>query len=325
MKPVRLALLGATGLVGQTTLRVLEEWDVPLHELRLYASDTSTGKKMPFRGESLEVRSLNSESVEGEFAILALSSDLSMQVIPKLIERGLKVVDHSSAFRMSDQAPLVIPEINCDEITGSTKLVANPNCSASIILMALAPLEREFGLHRVIVSTYQSVSGAGASAVEELREQTRNPVAERRVLPHQIAGNLFPEIGALESPGYTGEEAKVIAEIRKILRRPDLHVAATTVRVPVEIGHAASVSVELSADVNLPEVLRSLKSFPGLACDAEGYSTPHMIAGKQDVHVGRVRVDPSDKRWLHFWVVGDNLRKGAASNAIQILQHWATL
>ncbi len=324
MKPIRLAIVGATGMVGQTTLSVLHEWNVPLIELKLYASAASAGRTMPMGQINLPVHSLT-DDVHCEFAMLALSADLSKDWAHRLVDRGVKVIDHSSAFRMNDDVPLVIPEINSNTISADTRLVANPNCSASVILMALAPLEQAIGLRRVIIATYQSVSGAGIAACDELKDQTAGLLSEPRVFSHRIAGNLFPEIGSLDATSYTGEETKISQEIQKILGRPGLHVSATSVRVPVEIGHSAAVSIELNRVADISEICSALQNFRGLVCDGTDYSTPISIAGTQDVHVGRVRLDPQDKKWLHFWVVGDNTRKGAASNAIQILQHWAAL
>ncbi|MBK6765958.1 MAG: aspartate-semialdehyde dehydrogenase [bacterium] len=324
MRPIRLAIVGATGHVGQNTLLVLDEWQVPLADLKLYASAGSAGKTLRLGRAVYESLPLESAHFECEFAILALSAELSREWAPRLTALGVKVIDHSSAFRMDSIVPLVIPEINADTIEPQTRLVANPNCSASVILMALAPLAREFGLKRVIASTYQSVSGAGYAATDELRRQIAGDMSEPIALPRRISGNLFPEIGALESSGYCGEETKVMQEIRKILCTPELHVSATTVRVPVEVGHSAAVSVELHRAAKLDAVITCLNGFPGLVCDGTGYSTPLEIAGKQEVHVGRVRLDPQEPQWLHFWVTGDNLRKGAASNAIQVLQYWAS-
>ncbi|MCB1059109.1 MAG: aspartate-semialdehyde dehydrogenase [Calditrichaeota bacterium] len=322
MKPVRLAIVGATGMVGQTTLSILEEWKVPISELSLFAS--TSGRSMTFRGEEIPVHGMQ-DRIEADYAILALSSDLSRDLAPMLAANGVRVIDHSSAHRMNAAVPLVIPEINSHAMNSNVRLVANPNCSASIVLMALAPLEKEIGLKRVIVSTYQSVSGAGASACDELSAQIMDPSHAPQIFPCRVMGNVFPEIGPFESTNYTGEETKISQEIRKILERKDLHVSATAVRVPVNIGHAASVSVEMQRPFAVSEVAEALSSFSGLVFDARDYSTPLDIAGKQDVRVGRVRIDSQDKNWLHFWVVGDNLRKGAASNAVQILQHWTTL
>jgi aspartate-semialdehyde dehydrogenase len=322
MKPVSLAVLGATGMVGQTTLNVLEEWNVPLAKIELYAS--SSGRSMTFRGSEIPVQELR-DQIDADYAILALSAELSKQVAPKLAAQGVRIIDHSSALRMDESVPLVIPEINSHTMTSAVNIIANPNCSASVVLMALAPLERKIGLQRVILSTYQSVSGAGAAACDELTAQLSDASHTPSALPRRIAGNVVPEIGSLDATSYTGEETKISQEINKILGRSDLHVSATAVRVPVMVGHAAAVSVELKRYAPMDEIERLFESFPGLQNDKTGYSTPLDIAGSQDVCVGRVRHDPQQNNWLHFWVVGDNLRKGAASNAVQILQHWTTI
>lgn len=324
MKPVNLALIGATGMVGQTTLKILEEWNIPIFKLSLFASSGSTGRQVRVGDKEYPVQAI-SDDLEAEFAIMALSSELSRELAPKLIARGIRVIDHSSAHRMEENVPLVIPEINSDAIQSNCRLVANPNCSASVVLMSLAPLTRSYNLRKVIISTYQSVSGAGSAACDELRAQMQGSPDSRSVFPHRISGNLFPEIGGFEPTNYTGEESKISNEIRKILRLPDLHVSATAVRVPVEIGHCAAVSVELDRHTNLEEANSAFENFNGLKSDGAYYSTPAQIAGEQDVRVGRIRVDPQDGKWLHFWVAGDNTRKGAASNAIQILQYWADL
>ncbi|MBK8130071.1 MAG: aspartate-semialdehyde dehydrogenase [bacterium] len=324
MTPIRLAIVGATGMVGQTTLAVLQEWNIPLADLRLYASSESAGKRLQYGGRDLVVEALT-DDIPADFVILALSADLAREWAPRLAERGLRIIDHSSAWRMDPAVPLVIPEINAHTLVRAGRIVANPNCSASVALMGLAPLERAIGLRRVIAATYQSVSGAGIAAVEELRNQNTGESGTVSALPRRICGNVFPEIGSLDATAYTGEETKIAQEIRKILERPDLHASATAVRVPVEVGHAVAVSVELARQVEIAEVTAALCDFPGLINDGPSYATPLEIAGKQDVRVGRVRLDPQDPNWLHFWIVGDNTRKGAASNAVQILQHWANL
>ncbi len=324
MRPLRIAIVGATGMIGQTTLSILEEWRIPIASLQLYASQSSAGKSMSFANEVVPVRPL-AEQIDVDYVILALSAELALEWATKLSAQGLRVIYHSSAHRMDLDVPLVIPEINKETIQASTKLVANPNCSASVVLMALAPLEKTFGIRRTIISTYQSVSGAGIAACEELRNEVADVTARPQVFKHRIAGNLIPEIGVLDATFYTGEETKINQEIRKILNRPEMHVSSTAVRVPVEIGHSAAVSVELCDQASLSEIEKALSSFPGLKCDGHAYSTPLDIAGTQDVRVGRVRLDPREGNWLHFWVVGDNTRKGAASNAIQIIQAWECL
>jgi len=324
MKPIRLAIVGATGMVGQTTLAVLEEWKISLAELHLYASAESAGRTLTFAGKEMRIEAIT-EKIDADYAILALSADLAKSWASLLRDKGLRVIDHSSAWRMDAAVPLVIPEINSHTLSSETRLVANPNCSASVMLMALAPLEKAIGMNRVIAATYQSVSGAGIAAVDELRAQMKDANIPARALPRRISGSVLPEIGTLDPTDYTGEETKIALEIQKILERPDLHVSATAVRVPVEVGHAAAVSIELKRNATISEILNALEHFPGLQCDGTGYATPLDIAGKQEVRAGRVRLDPLDSRWLHIWVVGDNTRKGAASNAVQVLQHWASL
>lgn len=324
MRPLRIAIVGATGMIGQTTLAVLEEWRIPVAALSLYASQSSAGKSIIFKGEQIPVQPLT-DAIAADYVILALSSDLSIEWARKLSARGIRVVDHSSAHRMDPHVPLVIPEINRSEIQPTTTLVANPNCSASIVLMSLAPLEKGIGVRRTIIATYQSVSGAGIAACEELRNEISDFNYIPQVFNRRIAGNVFPDIGSLDATFYTGEETKINAEIRKILSRPDMHVSSTAVRVPVEIGHSAAVSVELARAVSLAEIDEFFRAFPGLQYDGREYSTPLDIAGTQDVRVGRIRLDPHDKNWLHFWVAGDNTRKGAASNAIQIIQAWESM
>jgi aspartate-semialdehyde dehydrogenase len=323
MKPVRLAIIGATGLVGRTTLDVLAEWRIPLESLRLFASANSGGRKIHWNGCDYELEPLNGIPDDANAAILALSSGLSKEWAPKLAQAGITVIDHSSAFRMDENVPLVIPEINGHALRSHRNLISNPNCSASVILMALAPLERVIGLERVICATYQSVSGAGQEGLSELDEQERDQASRASVFPRMIHENLFPEIGARSDSGYMFEEEKISEEICKILERPDLHCSATAVRVPVRVGHGAAVSVALKRRASLEEITAAMSNFPGLNCEGFDYKTPREIAGQQEVHVGRVRLDSRDPNWLHLWVVGDNLRKGAASNAVQILQELA--
>lgn len=323
MKPVRLAIVGATGLVGRTTLDVLREWDIPLTSLRLFASANSEGRATRWNGRDYAYESLDQVPPDVDFAILALSSSLSKEWAPRFADAGVTVIDHSSQFRMDPTVPLVIPEINGHALKHHRNLIANPNCSASVILMALAPLERAIGLKRVICATYQSVSGAGQEGLSELEDQEADGEKHAAFFPRVIHGNVFPEIGARGNSGYTFEEEKIAEEICKILDRPELICSATAVRVPVRVGHSAAVSVEMKRGAKMPEIISALSDFPGLICNGTDYKTPCEIAGQQEVHVGRIRVDTRDPNWLHFWIVGDNLRKGAASNAVQILQELA--
>lgn len=320
MKRPRLGLVGATGIVGKTTLDVFEEWNTPLAELRLFSSSESSGSILEFRGEQLTVEELVDVPQGIDTAILATSSKLSELWAPRFVQAGITVIDHSSRFRMQEDVPLVIPEINGDTLRHHHGLIANPNCSASVMLLPLYGLQRRFGIAQIIAATYQSVSGAGKAAIDELEKQLADPSVEPNVFPKPIAHNVIPQIGDFNEAGVSGEEQKVGDEIRKILRAPDIHVLTTTVRVPVFVGHSASMAVRLAERTSLKDIHESLTGIPGLIFEQDGFSTPLEIAGKQDVFVSRVRQDQEHPEWLQFWVVGDNLRKGAASNAVQILQ-----
>jgi aspartate-semialdehyde dehydrogenase len=317
MKPVRLALIGASGLVGQTTLDVLREWGIPLASLRLFASANSSGRELEQGGLRLPLEPLNRVPEDVDAAIFATSREVSREWVPKFRKAGITVIDHSSYFRQDADVPLVIPEINAHALAAHTGLVANPNCSASVALLPLAAIDRVIGLKTVIMDTYQSVSGSGLDAVAELEAQLQNPNLAPRVYPKQIAHNVFPQVGPFDKDGLCDEERKVVDEVRKILERPVLSVFATTVRVPVRVGHGVATTVELSRPSDETEIKKAFAAMPGMIYEQE-YKTPREIAGKQEIYVSRLRIDPSG-RWVQFWAVGDNLRKGAASNAIQIL------
>jgi aspartate-semialdehyde dehydrogenase len=320
MKAPRLAVVGATGIVGKTTLDVFEEWETPLASLRLFSSAGSSGQRIEFRRRSYVVEELAGVPEAIDVAIFATSSTLSAQWVPIFRDAGITVIDHSSYFRMHKDVPLVIPEINAYALKNHKGIIANPNCSASVMLLPLFGLHRAFGLRQIITSTYQSVSGAGRAASEELDRQTVDTEARPEVFPVRIAANVIPQIGSFDESGVSGEEEKVGNEIRKILSAPDVYVLATTVRVPVHIGHSASVAVQLEKPVAISEAREAMRGIPGLVFDESRYYTPLEIAGKQEVFAGRLRVDSNRPDWLQFWVVGDNLRKGAASNAVQILE-----
>jgi aspartate-semialdehyde dehydrogenase len=319
MKPIRLAIFGATGLVGKTTLDVLQEWKVPLAELKLFASQNSHGTEIRFGSRAIRVEAFNGKPPDVEAAILATSADLSRELAPRLAEAGILTIDHSSEFRMRDDVPLVIPEINRAHMAKHQGLISNPNCSASVMLLPLAALDQRFGLESVISSTYQSVSGSGVDAIAELNQQVAGE-SPPRVYPRTIAFNVIPQVGAIDDNGDCFEEVKVGDEIRKILNRPNLHVLTTTVRVPVRIGHAAAVTVRLNKTAAKEEIERAFQDMPGMVYEKKDYRTPLEIAGLQEVFVSRLRVSKQDGRWIQFWCVCDNLRKGAASNAVQILQ-----
>jgi aspartate-semialdehyde dehydrogenase len=319
VRPIHLAIVGATGLVGRTTLDVLKEWKIPLASLRLFASDGSAGKEMSFNGGKLPLEKLDAVPTGVNAAILATSKQISREWAPRFQQAGVTVIDHSSEFRMNEDVPLVIPEVNGHTLTMHRNLISNPNCSASVVILPLAALDRRLGLKTAIVDTYQSVSGSGQDAIAELDAELADADYAPRVYPRQIAHNVFPQIGPFDEDGLCDEERKVVDELKKILERPRLRVFTTTVRVPVRIGHSAAVTVECEHTASQHEIEAALGDMPGMTYEVDVYRTPREIAGEQNVYVSRLRVNREDPHWLQFWAVGDNLRKGAASNAVQIL------
>lgn len=323
------AVVGATGAAGQTTLRILEERKFAVRELRVYASERSAGKTVTFAGESLRVQTVSPDAFRGvEVAFFSAGSAQSREYAPLAVRAGAVVVDKSSAFRMDPAVPLVVPEINPHAARGHQGIVASPNCTTVVTVMPLAPLHRAARIRRVVATSYQAVSGAGVNGVEDLRQQTmawaRGETIVPRFFPHQIAFNLIPHIDTFGEGGYTGEEWKLINEVRKILEAPDLRIAPTTVRVPVFTAHSVAVNVETETKVTAEEARRLFERFPGLRVwddPAERrYPMPVMVEGQDDCLVGRIREDVSHDRALNFWVVGDQLRKGAATNAVQIAE-----
>lgn len=326
---IRLAVLGATGLVGRTMLAVLEQRAFPSASVRLLASDRSADRTIRFQGRDLPVEPVSERSFDGiDLALFASRNEISQQWAPRARAAGARVVDNSSAFRYHDDVPLVVPEINGALLDARPTLVANPNCSTIAIVVALAALDRAATLERVTVATYQSVSGAGSEALEELERGIRlgldGPPPARTDGGPAFAFNVVPQIDRFESNGYTREEMKVLWETRKILGRPDLPVSTTAVRVPVRVGHSAAVNVTLARPVEPDEARRLWAAFPGLeVVDDPGagrYPTPLQAAGGDAVLVGRCRRDLSQARGLEFFVASDNLRKGAALNAVQIAE-----
>jgi aspartate-semialdehyde dehydrogenase len=327
----RVAILGATGLVGRTALRLLEERRFPISELRLLATDRGE-RSLDFQGRALRVEPVQASAFDGvELAIFTCRNEVSRAWADVACRAGARVVDNSSAFRYQEGIPLVVPEVNGELLDERPDLVANPNCSTIAIVMTLAPLARAAGLERVEVATYQSVSGAGSEALEELERGVRaglegDPPPTSSGSP-PFAFNVVPQIDRFEDNGYSREEMKIVWEIRKILGLPSLPVTATAVRVPVRVGHAAAVTVTLTRPLS-PDEARSLwRSFPGIeVVDDPGrsrYPTPLEAAGRDAVLVGRTRLDLSHPRGLVFFLASDNLRKGAATNAIQIAERLA--
>jgi len=320
---LRVAVVGATGLVGQTMLRVLQERDFPVRELLPVTSERSQGQEVVFRHEHVAVMT-NEEAIERqpELVLMSAGGAVSAEWCPKYVAAGATVIDNSSAWRMTPEVPLVVPEVNAETI-GEATLIANPNCSTIQLVVALAPLQRLFGLERVMVSTYQAVSGTGRDALDQLSAELLK-VPGPTVYPHSILHNVLPHCDVFQEDGYTREETKVMQESRKILGLPGLRISCTAVRVPVKTGHSESVSVQLVADPNEAHVRAALQGAPGVILEDDPsrnhYPMPLTANGHDEVFVGRIRRDLSAERSWHLWVVADNLRKGAATNAVQIAE-----
>ncbi|HEX9897970.1 MAG TPA: aspartate-semialdehyde dehydrogenase [Candidatus Methylomirabilis sp.] len=325
------AVAGATGAVGEVMLQVLEERKFPVRRLKPLASERSVGKVLKFRGEEFKVEQLTTTSFEGvDIALFSAGASRSKEFAPAAWKTGAVVVDNSSAFRMEPDIPLVVPEINPHAIAQYVNrgIIANPNCTTIVALMALAPLHRYSRIRRVVASSYQAVSGAGAKALEELKQQVRAWAAGEplpvEVFPYQIAFNLLPHIDAFQENGYTKEELKLVNETRKILEDDGILVSPTTVRVPVFTAHSVSVHVETERKISAAKARELFAAFPGLQVQDDPanrkYPMPLFAAGQDDCFVGRIREDLAVPNGLNFWVVGDQLRKGAALNAVQIAE-----
>lgn len=320
---MKIAILGATGAVGRIMLEILEERSFPVDDLVLLASERSRGKQVRWRGAQYQVQVPSPEAFQGcQLALFSAGARRSLEWAPKAAELGALVVDNSSAWRENPDVPLVVPEVNPDALSGMARgIVSNPNCVTIQLVMPLEAIRRAAGLRRVIVSSYQSVSGAGQEGVVALRDELAGKQPERSPFPTLIAGNLIPRIGAMSDTGWTGEEEKVRHETRKILGLDNLAVTATCVRVPVETGHATAITVETTRPLTLADAEDALRSMPGLQLHGHDKDPlPRQVAGQDLVHVGRLRVDPDLPHVLHMWVVADNLRKGAATNTVQIAE-----
>jgi aspartate-semialdehyde dehydrogenase len=323
------AVVGVTGAVGQTTLKILEERKFPVRALRAFASARSAGKTVTFKGEAIRVEAAGADSFKGvELALFSAGSAQSRELAPLAVKAGAIVIDKSNAFRMDPQVPLVVPEINPHAVKGHRGILACPNCTTIVTVMPLKPLHDAGRLRRVVATSYQAVSGAGVNGVEELRSQTlawaRGEAIVPRFFQHQIAFNVIPHVDKFGADGYTGEEMKLVDEVRKILELPDLPVSPTTVRVPVFTAHSVAVNAETERKVGRERAREAFAGFPGLKLwdePAENrYPMPVLVEGQDDCYVGRVREDLSQPNGLNFWVVGDQLRKGAALNGIQIAE-----
>jgi len=322
---MKIGLIGATGLVGGVMLQVLEKYGFANCELLPAASDKSVGKKIIFNNKTLCLRSI-SEVIDAKpnITLFSAGSTVSLQYAPLFAEKGCYVVDNSSAWRMYEHIPLIVPEINADTLKPSDKIIANPNCSTIGLVMVLAPLHKIFKIKRVVVSTYQSVTGSGMKGINQLLNE-RKGIKSENAYPHPIDMNIIPHGGNFETNGYTTEETKLTNETRKILNDNNIQLTATVVRVPVTGGHSESVNIEFEREYSLNDVYELLNNMPGVVVEDDPatnmYPMPHFAKGKDEVFVGRIRRDFSQKNSLNMWIVSDNLRKGAATNAVQIAQY----
>ncbi|MBN2462041.1 MAG: aspartate-semialdehyde dehydrogenase [Dehalococcoidia bacterium] len=332
MKAYNVAIVGATGMVGQEFIKVLQQRNFPAASVSLYASDRSAGKKLYVGHQEIEVKETSPESFQNiDIALFSAGAEISRYFSPIAAKSGTLVVDNSSAFRMEPKVPLVVPEINPEDIKLHEGIVANPNCSTIQMVVALYPLHKVNHIKRIVASTYQAVSGTGAAAMEELTTQAKLVLEGQNVVPHvyphQIGFNLLPEIDVFLDNGYTKEEWKMVEETRKIMHAPDIAISATCVRVPVFIGHSEAVSIEFTDPMSPEEARQILARAPGVKVlddpSVSLYPMPWLAAGSDDVYVGRIRADASQSKGLVMWVVSDNLRKGAALNAVQIAEEAA--
>ena len=322
---MKIAVVGATGMVGQVMLKVLAERNFPVTELLPVASERSVGSKISFNDREYEVIGLE-EAVKQkpDIALFSAGGETSLEWAPKFAAVGTTVIDNSSAWRMQPDKKLVVPEINASDLTAEDKIIANPNCSTIQMVMALAPLHKKYGISRVVVSTYQSITGTGVKAVQQLENEYKGEKGEM-AYPYPIHRNAIPQCDVFEENGYTKEEMKLTNETKKILKDDSVHVTATAIRIPVVGGHSESVNITFKNDFELGEIRRILKEFPGITLqdntDVNTYPMPIYAEGKDDVFIGRIRRDLSQPNSLNMWIVADNLRKGAATNAVQIAEY----
>lgn len=322
---MKIAVVGATGLVGQEILKVLEERHVEFDELYLVASAKSVGQKIKFKGKEYTIISMEAAvELAADIAIFSAGGNTSLEWAPKFAEKGTIVIDNSSAWRMDPTKKLVVPEINGNALVAEDKIIANPNCSTIQMVMALAPLHAKYKIKRIVVSTYQSVTGTGKDAVQQMMEERQGVTNGIKVYPHKIDMNALPHIDSFLDNGYTKEEMKMVNETRKILNDQTIGVTSTTVRIPTIGGHSEAVNVEFYHDYDLKEVRMILEATPGVIVQDDVknnvYPMPINSHGKDEVFVGRLRRDESQPNTLNMWIVSDNLRKGAATNAVQIAE-----
>ena len=322
---MKVAVVGATGMVGQVMLKVLEERNLPITELIPVASERSVGNKIKFKDKEFTIVSMNDAiAVKPEIAIFSAGGGTSLEFAPKFAEVGTVVIDNSSAWRMDPTKKLVVPEINANVLTKEDKIIANPNCSTIQLVMVLHPLNQKYDIKRVVVSTYQSVTGTGKAAVDQLNSEIKGENPEK-VYPYQIFKNALPHCDVFADDDYTKEEIKLMKEPKKILGDDTFNLTATAVRVPVQGGHSESVNIEFENEFDLDEVRKILSETPGVVLQDNvknnEYPMPLYSEGKDDVFVGRIRRDLSQPKTLNLWIVADNLRKGAATNAVQIAEY----
>lgn len=325
---MKVAIVGATGMVGKVMIQVLESRNFPVTELIPAASENSQGTTVMFKGTAVEVCTVQEAlNKQPDLALFSAGSEVSLEWAPKFAERGTLVIDNSSAWRMDPSIKLIVPEVNAHLLEAEDGIIANPNCSTIQLAVVLKPLQLKYGIKRVVVSTYQSVTGTGKAAVEQLENERQNKQG-KLAYPYPIDKNCIPHCDDFLDSGYTKEEMKLVKETRKILSDESIGVTATAVRVPVMGGHSESVNLELNNDFDLQELIRLLAESPGIQIQdnptMNTYPMPLMAGGKDDVFVGRIRRDESQARTLNLWIVADNLRKGAAVNAVQIAEHWVS-
>lgn len=322
---MKIAVVGATGLVGNVMLKVLEERNIQIDQIIPVASESSVGKKVIFNGKELTVVGIQQAVAEKpDIALFSAGGHVSLEWAPKFAEVGTYVIDNSSAWRMDPDKPLIVPEINANELSKDDKIIANPNCSTIQLVMVLAPLHKQYKIKRVVVSTYQSITGSGVKAVNQMMNE-RNGGDEMKFYPHKIDLNCIPHCDDFKDMGYTKEEWKLINETKKILTDNSIKLTSTCVRVPVKGGHSESVNIEFENDYKIGDVADLLDLSPGITVEdnivVNNYPMPLTAEGRDDVFVGRIRRDFSAKNALNLWIVSDNLRKGAATNTVQIAEH----
>jgi aspartate-semialdehyde dehydrogenase len=324
---MKTAVVGATGMVGRTMIKVLEERNFPVTELILAASDKSVGKEILFKGKAVKVVSvMDAVNAKPVFAIFSAGASASKEWAPVFAKNGTVVVDNSSTWRMDKNVPLVVPEINSNVIKKGDRIIANPNCSTIQMVMALAPLHKKYKIKRLVVATYQSVTGTGVRAVAQM-ENERKGIKGEMIYAHPIDMNCFPHGGSFQPDGYTTEEQKLLDETRKILGDQSIQVTATVVRIPVVGGHSEAVNIEFENEYDIKDVIKLISDFPGVVVydnpSENKYPMPIIAHNRDEVFVGRIRRDLSKEKCLNLWIVSDNIRKGAATNAVQIAEYMA--